>query len=114
MANHSNAFYLDLEEALHRLRVHFDMSRGASNYEVVEWAKFYQDWSRKALHYCGPWSIENLRHAENFVKNLEKSKVGIMGYEVLERVMGEAAMNLNSEILKAVRDDGGIKQSVKA
>ncbi len=112
--NTSNSFYLGLDQSLHTLRIHFDMSRGATNDEVMEWAKFFEDWSRKASHYCGPWSAENLRHAENFVKNLQKSKVGIVGYEVLERVMGEAAMNLNREILQAVQQPGEEKATLLA
>ncbi len=74
----SNSFYLGLDQSLHILRVHFDMSRGATNVEVLEWAKYFLDWSDKAAHYCGPWSAENLELAGNFVRNLEKSTAGIV------------------------------------
>jgi hypothetical protein len=100
----SNSFYLGLDQSLRTLRVHFDMSRGASNDEVLEWAKYFLDWSDKASRYCGPWSAENLKQAGNFVRNLEKSTAGIVGYEVLERAMGEAASNLNQEILNVLKE----------
>ena len=114
MIDTSKGFYLDLENKLHTLRVHFSMCKDLKNEDVLEWARFFQGWSQEAASRCGDWSRENLKNAEAFVKNLEKTKVGIMGYEVLERVMGEAAMNLNGEILKAVRNDGGIKQTIQA
>lgn len=114
MTKSSNAFYLDLDQALYSLRTHFDMCKGATNDEVLEWSKFFRDWSKKASHYCGSWSAENLKHAENFVRNLEKSKVGVMGYEVLERVMAEAYWNLNQEILKALKQHNGTKEPLLA
>jgi hypothetical protein len=108
--NSSNSFYLDLDQALHRLRVHFDMSRGATNDEVLEWAKYFRDWSHKASRLCGPWSAENLTHAENFVNNLEKSKAGTVGYEALETAMRAAATRLNEEIVKALKQPGEPKE----
>jgi hypothetical protein len=110
----SNSFYLGLDQSLHTLRVHFDMSRGATNDEVLEWAKYFLDWSHKAMRYCGPWSAENLNHAESFVRNLEKSSAGIVGYEVLERTMGEAALNLNQEILDVLKQPCLEKQLLPA
>ena len=112
--NTTNHFYLGLEQSLHVLRIHFDMSRGATNEEVLGWAKYFEDWSRKAFQHCGPWSAENLKHAEDFVKNLEKPKAGMVGYEVLEKAMGEAAVSLNSEILGALQQTPGPKEPIPA
>jgi len=95
----TKAHYLDLEQKLHTLRTHFTMCKGADNKEVLDWAKFFLGWSKAASQQCGSWTVENLRNIENFAKNLEKSKVGVMGYEVLESMMGEAAVSLNCEIL---------------
>jgi hypothetical protein len=109
-----NSFYLGLDQSLHTLRVHFDMSRGATNDEVLEWAKYFLDWCNKASRYCGPWSAENVKHTGNFVRNLEKSTAGIVGYEVLERAMGEAALNLHQEILNVLKELGLEKQPLPA
>jgi hypothetical protein len=103
MINTSKGYYLELEQRLHALRTHFDMCRGAVNEETIDWAKFFLAWSQKASKYCNSWSAENLRTAENFVRNLEKSKIGVMGYEVLERAMAEASWNLDQEILKSLK-----------
>jgi hypothetical protein len=102
MMDASKGYYLELEQRLYSLRVHFDMCKGAGNSETVDWARFFLAWSQKASKHCGAWSADNLRISENFVRNLEKSKIGIMGYEVLERTMFEASRNLNQEILKSL------------
>ncbi len=103
----SKGYYFELEQRLYSLRTHFDMCKGAGNEETVDWAKFFLAWSQKAAKYCNPWGAENLRAVENFVRNLEKSKVGVMGYEVLERTMAEASWNLDQEILKSLRGQEG-------
>ena len=103
MIDTTKSHYLDLEQKLHYLRVHFDMCQGADNKEVLDWAKFYLGWCKTASQQCGGWADPALKNAENFVKNLEKSKVGVVGgYEVLENQMAEASAALNSEILKSL------------
>jgi hypothetical protein len=99
----SRSHYLDLEKDLHYLREHFSMCRGATDDEIVDWAKFFLGWSKKARTTCGPWAVENLSSVEAFVKTLQKSKSGSSGYEVLERSMAMASSNLNREILASVR-----------
>jgi hypothetical protein len=103
MIDTSKGYYLELEQRLYSLRAHFDICQGASNAETADWARFFLVWSQKASKYCDSWSLENLGAAEGFVRNLEKSKIGIMGYEVLERIMAEASWNLNQEILKNLK-----------
>lgn len=114
MADTSKSYYLDLDQKLYALRTHYAMCQDLKNEEVLEWAKFFLAWSREAVKKCGDWSLENLKHTENFIKNLEKAKVGIMGSEVLDRVMGEASLNLNREILKNLRQDDRKKQPLSA
>lgn len=109
MVDTSKSYYLDLEQKLYTLRTHFSMCKDLKNEEVLEWARFFDKWSREATARCGVWTLENLKNAENFIGNLQKSKVGIMGYEVLERLMGEAAMSLNKEILDAVKPVGAVR-----
>ncbi len=112
--DHTKSHYLELEQGLYSLRVHFGMCQGAKNEDVLDWSRFFLAWSQKAKKDCGSWSLENLRNIENFVKNLEKSKVGVMGYEVLERMMGEAAVHLNQEILTSLRSLNEKKVSLPA
>jgi|GEM_PF-2818713 len=114
MVDTSKGFYLEMEQKLYALRTHYAMCQGLTNAEVLEWAKFYLGWSREAVKKCGDWSLENLRQTENFVKNLEKVKVGIMGSEVLEQVMGEASLNLNREILNNLKGPEKKKQPLSA
>jgi hypothetical protein len=114
MKKESKNHYLDLELSLYSLRVHYDMCKGATNEEVLEWARFFCNWCRAAVKYCGIWSLENQKNAENFVKNLEKSKVGVMGYEVLERLMGEANVNLNREIIQSLKPTDKTKEPATA
>lgn len=104
MIDTSKSYYLELEQKLYSLRCHYALCQGASNEETLDWAKFFFSWSQKASKYCDSWGVENLRSVENFLRSLEKSKIGIMAYEVLERIMNEAYWNLNQEILKSLRD----------
>jgi len=110
----SKGFYLELDQKLYALRTHYSMCPGLKNEEVLEWANFFLAWSREAVKKCGDWSLENLKNTENFIKNLEKAKMGIMGAEVLDRVMGEASLHLNREILKELRREEEKKQPISA
>ena len=92
---------LELDQKLHSLRNHFDFCKGASNPEVLDWAKFFLGWSKTAAQNYGDWSRENQTQVENLVKELEKKKTLILGFEVLERMMAEAALNLERETAQA-------------
>jgi len=103
MIDMTKAHYLELEERIHSLRTHFALCKGADDKETLDWAKFFLAWSKAACLKCGDWSQVNLRGAENFVKDLERSKGGVLGYGVLEHQMAEAATRLNGEILDSLR-----------
>lgn len=92
---------LELDQKLNSLRIHFESCKDASNQEVLDWAKFFLGWSKTAAQNYGDWSRENRGQAENLVKQLEKKKTMVLGYEVLERMMAEAALNLDRETAQA-------------
>jgi hypothetical protein len=91
-------FYLDLEQELHVLILHYGMCHGAMDPEVIDWARFFQRWAEEASKRCGPWSREALAQAREIYRELEKSKLGKTGYEDLGRAMAFASRNLNIEI----------------
>jgi hypothetical protein len=66
----SKAFYLDLEQDLYFLSLHYDMCQGATDPEVIDWARFFQRWAEKATKNCGPWSWTSLEAAQNIVLEL--------------------------------------------
>lgn len=101
MVNELKAHNLELDQKLHSLRIHFDYCKGASNQEVLDWARFFLGWSKTAAHTYGDWSRENQTQAENLVKELEKKKTLVLGCEVLERMMAEAASNLGGEMAES-------------
>ena len=93
--------YLDLEQRLSLLQIHFNMCQGSNNEETLVWARFFFAWSKQAKKYCNDWAEDNLKTAENFVNTLEKSKRGAAGYDILHRIMTEAARNLTAEKAKS-------------
>lgn len=92
------AFYLDLEQDLHLLILHYSMCEGATDPEVTDWARFFVRWAEKATKHSGPWSWKLLESAQNIVKELEKSKDGRKGYDSLGQAMAQASNKLNAEI----------------
>ncbi len=94
----SNALYLDLEQDLYFLTLHYDMCQGATDPEMIDWARFFQRWAEKATKKCGPWSWITLETARNIVLELERSKSGENGYEALGKAMDGASKKLNAEI----------------
>src|SRR5258708_35312263 len=103
----SKNFYLDLEQGLHGLVVHFDMLQDAKDAEVLDWARFFMKWSETAARLCGSWSRENMYLAEKIVRNLKESKTGVMGYEALKTAMSEASRNLTREIQETLKKGNG-------
>jgi len=91
-------FYLDLEQQLHLLILHYGMCQGAMDPEVVDWARFFQKWAEEASKRCGSWSWEILEEARKICKELEKSKSGQTGYTALGKAMAKASGSLNAEI----------------
>ena len=106
MVNTNKAYYLKLEDEIYYLRVHYSMCQGIQKEEILEWARFFLTWSRKASQDCEIWSQENLQRVEKFVKSLEKSKVDPESYGTLEKMLAEAALHLNHEILKVFQGPG--------
>jgi hypothetical protein len=94
----TKSFYLDLEGELHTLTSHFLLCEGASDSDVVDWARFYVRWAEKSAKKCGPWSQVCLEHARNILQSLERSKKGHEGYEALGRAMQTASQKLATEI----------------
>lgn len=111
MVDTTKGFYLDLEQKLYALRTHFGMCKNLKNEDVLEWAKFFQAWSKEASSFCEPWAKETLVLAAEIVRNLEGTRNAVTGTEILERVMVEAAQNLNREIVKGLRQGDGLKES---
>jgi len=103
MKDTSNGFYLDLEQGLYFLRMHFEMCEGSKDSEILDWGRFFVEWSRKASGECGPWSKGNLELSQKVFETLQRSNTGLMGFEVLKRAMTDAAHNLNSEIKEALK-----------
>lgn len=100
--------HLDLEQRLSFLQIHLNMCKGADNEETLAWARFFFAWSKQAAKDCNAWAEENLKTAEKFVNTLEKSRRGDAGYDILQRIMTEAARNLTAE--KSRSRTGSIQQ----
>ncbi len=101
----SRGFYLDLEQELHVLITHYGMCYGATDAEVLDWARYFEHWAESASWRCGPWSKTTVEKARNFVRflELEGSQTSHSAYVSLRREMSEASKNLNSEIKKSLQ-----------
>ena len=106
MTNTDKAYYLELENEIYYLRMHYSMCQGIKKEEVQEWTRFFLAWSRKASQGCEIWSQENLQAVEKFSRNLEKSKTDPASYGALEKMMAEAEQRLNHEIFNVFQNRG--------
>jgi hypothetical protein len=94
----SKSFYLDLEQGLHDIILHFAMCRGDQDPEVVDGARSFQHWAGKAAQHCGPWSKEILEQAQGIFQEMEKSGSDERGHKALSKAILDAFRNLNAEI----------------
>ena len=94
-------FYLEIQEELGVLRSHFEICEGAGNKEVLDWARFFLQWSKRAGRDGEDWGKTTLKAAEKIAKTLEKPPAGTNGFGILQEAMREAAAHL-SQRLRAV------------
>jgi hypothetical protein len=86
--------YQGLLDELQLLRSHFELCEGADNREVLDWARFFRQWSEKTLGEGVDWSRENLGVADKIVRALERPKAGIQGFKALSIAMQKATSDL--------------------
>ena len=94
-------YYLELQEELGVLRSHFEACEGAANKEVLDWARFFLQWSKRAGKDGEDWGKATLKGADKIAKTLEKPPAGTDGFKMLQEAMREAAAHL-AQRLRAV------------
>lgn len=92
--------FVELEQKLSGLRVHYQLCQELSAKDVLDWAKFFLRWSQFASEISGPWAMAGLLKAEKLVSDLSKPKPAPMSYETLDLFMAEAQMNIQEEIFR--------------
>ena len=89
---------LELDHQLTRLRTHYDYFEGAEAKEVLEWARFFQRWAKFAAGQGLSWVKPHLQQANFLVSEFSGRKPTPRAYDILKRVMQEAADDLSGEI----------------
>jgi hypothetical protein len=89
---------LELDNQLTRLRTHYDYFEGSDAKEVLEWARFFQRWTKFASNQGLSWVKPHLQQANFLVSEFSGRKPTAQAYEILQRVMREAAEDLRSEV----------------
>ncbi len=89
--------YQELENQLSRLRTHYDYFEGSEAKEVLEWARFFQKWSKQASNQGFSWARLHFQQANFLVSEFSGRKTTIRAYETLRRLMDEAAEDLRGE-----------------
>ena len=91
--------YIELEKNLLILRTHFELCAGAKASEVLDWAKFFHQWSKATAQQGGPWSKQNLLKADRLVNQLSQPKAGLDAFTALQTLMAEASESIREEIM---------------
>jgi len=94
---------VELEEKLSVLRVHYGLCQDLKEKEVLEWAKFFLQWSRFVGEIGGSCAKTNFLKANKLVSEPHNPKSGFGAYEALEKAMEEAQAMIQEEIFNAAR-----------
>ena len=94
---------VELEERLSVLRVHFGLCHDLQPKEVLEWAKFFLQWSRFVAEIGGPQAKANFLKTNKFLTELSNPKPAFKAYEALESAMQEAQGMIQEEVFNAAR-----------
>ncbi len=89
---------LELDNQLTRLRTHYDYFEGSDAKEVLEWARFFQRWTKFAANQGFSWMKPHFQQANFLVSEFSGRKPTARAYEILKRVMQEAADDLENEL----------------
>lgn len=82
--------FIELEEKLTILRVHYELCPDLHAKEVLEWAKFFLQWSRVLGEIGNPRCKNNFLKVNKLMTELSSSKSDQKAYEALEKAMAEA------------------------
>ncbi len=100
-----NDFYPSLDRELHSLISQFGKSQPLPNHKVMDWARLFNEWSKSAALYCGPWSRTNLKGSQGLIRELGERYAGRIGFFRLKKALDEASRNLTKEIQNKTRPD---------
>ncbi len=90
--------FVELEEKLSVLRVHYELCPELKPKEVLDWAKFFLQWSRVLGEIGSPRCKTNFLKTSKLVMDLAGVKAGFNPYEALETAMEEAQKVIQEEI----------------
>jgi hypothetical protein len=93
--------FVELEEKLSVLRVHFEVCEDLKPNEVLEWAKFFLRWSKVVAEIGGPHAKNNFLKANTLFSEMFNAKPGFRGYEAMDALMEEAQGMIQEEIFNA-------------
>jgi hypothetical protein len=94
---------VELEEKLSILRVHYGLCHDLQTNEVLEWAKFFLQWSRFVGEIGGSPAKTNSLKANKLFSELSNSKPSFKAYEALEKAMEQAQGMIQEEIFNAAK-----------
>jgi hypothetical protein len=94
---------VELEEKLSVLRVHYGLCQDLQPKEVLEWAKFFLQWSRIVGEIAGSGAKTHFLKTNQLLTEIQNSKSGLKAYETLEMAMEGAQGMIQEEIFAAAR-----------
>ena len=88
----------DLEMELFRLKEHFEYFEDSNPKELLDWARYFQKWGRRATDQGLTWVRPYLELATLMVSNLSGSKAPAGAFDLLVRAMRGAQRDIQREI----------------
>ena len=95
--------FIEMEEKLIVLRVHYGLLGSLEPKEVLDWAKFLLQWSRVLGEIGGTNSKNLFLKVNKLVLDLSKPKVVMEAYEAMDRILAEAQTIIQEEIFEAAK-----------
>jgi hypothetical protein len=88
----------ELEMELFRLKEHFEYFEDSNPKELLDWARYFQKWGRRATDQGLTWVRPYLELATLMVSNLSGSKAPAGAFDLLVRAMRGAQRDIQREI----------------
>lgn len=95
--------FVEMEQKLSVLRVHYGLCTTLEAKEVLDWAKFLLQWSRVLAEIGGAKAKNLFLKTNKLVLDLAKPKPGMEAYEALDRILEEAQAIIQEEIFESAR-----------
>jgi len=88
----------DLENELFRLKEHFEYFKDSEPKELMDWARYFQKWGKRASNQGLSWVRPYMELASMMVTNLGGAKASSGSFDLMLRAMRGAHRDIQREI----------------